>query len=148
MKSNTTTAIIVLIVLSISLSVALSDTDKAIIKLATISAMDDTGKFSYTNADIGWDNSLDIWFISKNVDQDSVIKDLEFIVGAYLGACIKYPGLSDLDLFVGTKENTEVKMYCERSWVDEVDVDSEGNMDTTSAGLLVLRVLGTIVKTS
>lgn len=124
-------------------SSGLSDLDKSVLKLTAIMVLDDTGNFNYVNADVGWDDSLNIWFISKRTDQESLLIDLASIVGVYWGACKNHPNLSNLNLYVGTEDNVAGSLYCERSWLNQVRTDSEGNMDDTDAGILVLKVLGT-----
>ncbi|MHC1688017.1 MAG: hypothetical protein AB9879_09960 [Methanothrix sp.] len=128
-------------------AMALSDTDKAVIKLTTYSVLDDTNEFNYVSADLGRDNSLSVWYIPKKTDQESTMLDLAYIIGAYWGVCKNHPDISDLNLFIGTKDSVAGTLYCKRSWINEIKTNSAGAMETTSAGLLVLQVLGTFQKT-
>ena len=103
---------------------------------------------TYALVEIGDENTMDMWFMEKSTDQDTVLKSLGTTVGVYVGACKSYPELSDLRLRIGTKEVVAGEMYCERAWADEVREDSNGSLNSNDLGLVGLKVLGTYKKTS
>jgi hypothetical protein len=140
-------AILIAIIASISLTTAtLSDSDMAAIKLSVFSALDDTGRFSYVSANVDQDDNLNIWYIPKNTDQTSIMTDMARILGAYSGICKTSPELSNLNIYMGTKGNVAGELYCMRSWLSMVKTNPDGSTDGNSAGLLVLKVLGTFTK--
>jgi len=133
---------ILLIACFIPTSAALSDTDAAIVKLALFSVLDDTGHFNYVKTDVGWDDTIKIWYVPKATDNEAAITTLGEILGAYIGMCRSHPEISDLSIMVGTEDNVAGELYCERSWI------STGQMSDQEAGALILKVMGTFEKTS
>ena len=142
-KLEITVALIVLLFANaITVSAgSLSDTDKSVIKLVIFTVLDNTGHFNYVKADVGWDDSIKIWYIAKNSDSDAVVTSLGEVVGTYVGVLQTVPRASDLFIMIGTQDNVAGKMYCLRTWVPS------GDMTTEEAGLLGLKVLGTFEAT-
>ena len=142
-KFEMTVALIVLLFANaITVSAgSLSDTEKSVIKLTIFTVLDNTGHFNYVKADVGWDDTVKIWYIPKNSDSDAAITTLGEIVGVYVGVLKTVPRASDLFIMIGTQDNVAGKMYCLRTWVPS------GDMTTEEAGLLGLKVLGTFEAT-
>ncbi len=132
----------------ISLTMGMISSDKDAINATVVQALEKAGVFSYVDAGVDSNNNLTIWSASKSTDQDSTVTNLGYIIGVYLEAAKSSPELSDLNIMVGTKENVTEKMYCKRPWVDEVKVDSAGNMSDNDLAALILKVLGTRQATS
>ncbi len=129
---------------SISVSMGMTNSDKDALNASVVLALEKTGNFSYIMAGVDSNNNLTIWSTSKSTDQNSTITNLGYIIGVYLGAAKSYSDLSDLNIMIGTKENVVETMYCKRSWVDEVKIDSAGNMNDNDLAALVLKVLSTL----
>lgn len=122
----------------------MTNSDKDALNASVVLALEKTGNFSYIQAGVDSNNNLTIWSTSKSTDQNSTITNLGYIIGVYLGAAKSYSDLSDLNIMIGTKENVVETMYCKRSWIDEVKIDSAGNMNDNDLAALVLKVLGTL----
>lgn len=133
---------------SISVSAAMTNSDKDAINVSVVQALEKTGDFSYIKAGVDSNNNLTIWATPKSMDQNSTISSTGYIIGVYMGAAKSYSDLSDLNIMIGTKENVIEKMYCMRSWADEVKIDSAGNMNENDIATLALKVLGTLQVTS
>lgn len=129
---------------SISVSTGMTGSEKDAINASVVQALERAGVFSYVEAGVDSTNNLTIWSTSKSADENSTVTNLGYIIGVYLGAAKSSPDLSDLNIMIGTKDNVTQKMYCKRSWVDEVKVDSAGNMSDNDIAVLVLKVLGTL----
>ncbi len=127
---------------------ALNDTEKTTIGSMATKMLMNSESITYALVEIGDENTMDMWFMEKSTDQDTVLKSLGTTVGVYVGACKSYPELSDLRLRIGTKEVVAGEMYCERAWADEVREDSNGSLNSNDLGLVGLKVLGTYKKTS
>ena len=133
---------------SISVSMGMTNSDRDAINASVVYALEKTGSFSYVKAGVDSHNNLTIWTTSKSTDQNSTIAGIGYLIGVYLGAAKSNTELSDLNIMNGTIENVVDTMYCKRSWIDEVKVDSAGNMSDNDLAILVLRVLGTLQPTS
>lgn len=129
-------------------AIALNDDEKSALEAVATNVLMQSDYITYGLVEIGYGNTMDMWFVSKSTDQDTVLKSLGTTVGVYVGACKSYPELSDLRLIIGTKDTSAGEMYCERSWADEVRKDSDGSYNSNDLGLVALRVLGTFKKTS
>ncbi|GEM_PF-2374558 len=142
---NTKILSLTLLVISVGLAVtlpasaALSDADKAVIKVAAVSTLSNTGDYYYINTEINWDNTITFWFISKETDTDSSVMAISQIIGAYSGICRNHPDLSDCYLYIGTRESVNGRMYCLRTWIDNLGP----NPSDTEAGVLVMMVINT-----
>lgn len=127
---------------------ALNDDEKSVLEAIGTSTLMQSDYITYGLVEIGYGNTMNMWFTPKNSDQDTILKSLGSAVGVYVGTCKSYPEISDLMLTVGTKDTSAGEMYCERSWADEVRKDSDGSYNSNDLGLVALRVLGTFKKTS
>ena len=141
-------AILLIIGALILPATALNDTEKTTIGSMATKMLMNSESITYALVEIGDENTMDMWFMEKSTDQDTVLKSLGTTVGVYVGACKSYPELSDLRLRIGTKEVVAGEMYCERAWADEVREDSNGSLNSNDLGLVGLKVLGTYKKTS
>ena len=141
-------AILLIIGALILPATALNDTEKTTIGSMATKMLMNSESITYALVEIGYGNTMDMWFMEKSTDQDTVLKSLGTTVGVYVGACKSYPELSDLRLRIGTKEVVAGEMYCERAWADEVREDSNGSLNSNDLGLVGLKVLGTYKKTS
>lgn len=117
---------------------SLSDTDKAVVKLAAFSSLDNTGDFNYIKVDIDDEDNFKIWYIPKETDNSATIYTLGEVLGAYVGMIRSHPDISDAYIFVGTEGNEAGRLYCLRSWIPY-----DGQLTDEDAGALVLTVLGT-----
>lgn len=118
-------------------AVALSDSDKSVVKLAMFMALDNTGDFNYVKADVDDDNNLKIWYVPKQTDSSATMTTLGEVVGAYVGLTRSHPAISDAYIFIGVQGGEKGSLYCLRSWVPY------GDMTNSEASEMVLKVLGT-----
>jgi hypothetical protein len=123
-------------------SAALSESDEAVVELVLLGVLNDTGNFSYVNADVDSDNNVYIWYIPKNTSDEATMSALGLVIGAYAGMCESQPELSDLSIMIGTEDDVTSEMYCERSWI------TTGEMSDGDAALLALKVMGTLESAS
>lgn len=127
---------------------AINDDEKTVLESFATKVLMETDYITYGLVEIGYGNSMNMWFIPTSTDQDTILKALGSAVGVYIGACKSYPELSDLNLMIGTKSTVAGEMYCNRDWADEVGKDSDGSYNSNDMGLVALKVLGTFKKTS
>jgi len=129
-------------------AMALDNDEKSALEAVATKVLIQSDYITYGLVEIGYGNSMNMWFIPKSTDQETILKSLGSAVGVYVGACKSYPELSDLSLMIGTKGTVAGEMYCDRDWADEVRKDSDGSYNSNDLGLVALRVLGTFKKTS
>ncbi|MCK9441123.1 MAG: hypothetical protein M0Q13_06860 [Methanothrix sp.] len=118
-------------------AMALSDSDKAVIKLTVSTALNGSGNFNYVKSEIDDENNLEIWYVPKNTDSNATVSALGLVIGSYLGATGSYPDISDAYIFIGTQEDEKGSFSCLRSWI------SNGEMTDEELTTLVLKVLET-----
>jgi hypothetical protein len=118
-------------------AMALSDSDKAAIKLVISAALNDSGNFDYVMSEIDDENNLDIWYVPKNTDSNASINALGLVIGSYLGVIGSNPDISDAYFFIGTQDDEKGSFDCLRSWI------SNDKMTDEELSALVLKVLGT-----
>ena len=123
---------------------ALTDDEKTVLESMATGVLMQTDLLSYGLVEIDYGNTMNIWFMPNEADQDIVAGSVASSVGLYVAACNLYPEISDLRLMLGQKDNVAGEMYCERAWVDEVRRYSDGSFNTNDMGLVVLKVLGTL----
>ncbi len=127
---------------------ALTDDEKTIVEVVGTKTLMDIDSITFALVEIDYGNTMNMWFVPKSSDEDTLINSIGSTVGVYVGACKSYPDISDLNLMVGTKSTVAGKMYCKRAWADEVSQNTDGSYNTNEMGLVALRVLGTFKKTS
>jgi hypothetical protein len=127
-------------------SAALTDNEETLIESKGTTVLNQADSITYGLVEIDSDNSMNIWYIPKNADEDTVIKSTATAVGIYIATAKMYPEMSNLNLMVGTKDNVVAKMYCERAWVDQVRADGPYAQD--DIGLVGLKVFGTLKQTA
>jgi hypothetical protein len=137
-----------IVISTVSLTSALSDSDKSMIEMASTTVLMKADVLSYGLAEVDYGDRMNVWYIPKGSDQDAIFESLGYVVGVYVGTCKMYPEISDMKLMMGTKDNVVGEMYCERSWADEVREDSDGSFNSNDLGLVGLKVMGTFKKTS
>jgi hypothetical protein len=121
-------------------AMAMSESDKSIIRLTAFTALDNTGDFLYVKADVDDNDNLKIWYVPKKTDSSSLVITLGEVVGAYLGITRSHSDISSAYIYIGMQGSETGSMYCLRSWLPASEMTNE------EAGALVLKVLGTFTK--
>ena len=130
-------ALLALVLLFPISSAALSDSDKASIKLTISTALNDSGNFNYVASEVDDDNNLEIWYVPKNTDSNATASALGLVIGSYLGAIGSNPDISDAYIFIGMQNDEKGSYHCLRSWVPS------GKMTDEEIAALMLKILGT-----
>jgi hypothetical protein len=123
-------------ILSMS-AAAMSDSDKAAIKLTISTALNSSGNFDYVASEVDDDNNLEIWYVPKNTDSNATVNALGLVIGSYLGAIEANPDMSDAYIFIGMQDDEKGSYHCLRSWIPT------GDMTDEEIASLMLKVLGT-----
>ena len=129
-------------------AIAITDDGKAITESYATKILMDSDSIMYGLVEIDSENTMNIWFVPKSADEDTIIKSMASAVGLYIGVCKTYPEIADLNLMAGTKATVSGKMYCKREWVDEVRAGVDGSYNSSEIGLVGVKVLGTFKQTS
>lgn len=116
---------------------ALSDSDKAAIKLTISTALNNSGNFNYVASEVDDEKNLEIWYVPKNTDSNATASALGLVIGSYLGAIGANPDISDAYIFIGMQDDEKGSYHCQRSWI------TTGEMTDEEIAALILNVLGT-----
>lgn len=127
---------------------AFSNDEKTTIETMVTGTLMKADTISYGLAEIDNGNRLNVWYVPKSIDQDTILASLGYILAQYVVLCNIYPDLSDMRLMVGTKDNIVGEMYCNRTWSNEVRRDSERSYNSSDLALVGLKVIETFNKTS
>jgi|WetSurMetagenome_2_1015567.scaffolds.fasta_scaffold24495_2 hypothetical protein len=130
-------ALLALVSLLSMSAAALSDSDKAAIKLTISTALNNSGNFNYIASEVDDDNNLEIWYVPKNTDSNATASALGLVIGSYLGAIEANPDMSDAYIFIGMQDDEKGSYHCLRSWIPN------GKMTDEEIASLMLKVLGT-----
>ena len=143
---------ILLVLMTISASIllvsAFSNDEKNIIETMVTGTLMKSDTISYGLADIDNGNNLNVWYVPKNTDRDTILSSLGFVLAEYIALCDKYSDLSDMKLMVGTKDNVTGEMYCKRAWSNKVRKDIDGSYNSSDLVTVGLKVIGTFNRTS
>ena len=147
-----TRKIILLALMTVSASIlfasAFSNDEKTIIETMVTGMLMKADTISYGLAEIDNGTRLNVWYVPRSIDQDTILASTGYVLGQYLVLCNIYPDLSDMKLMVGTKDNVIGEMYCKKTWLNEVRKDSERSYNSSDLSLIGLRVIETFNKTS
>jgi hypothetical protein len=133
---------------SVLIASAFSNDEKTTIETMVTGTLMQADTISYGFAEIDNGSRLNVWYVPKNIDQDTILSSLGFVLGQYVVLCNIYPDLSDMKLLVGTKNNVVGEMYCKKEWSNEVRMDAEKSYNSSDLGLIGLKVIETFNKTS
>jgi len=148
MKVEKIALVLILMGVLIIPSAALTNDEETLLESKATTVLNQADSITYGLVEINSDNTMNIWYIPKNSDEDTLIASTATAVGIYIFTGKTYPEMANLNLMVGTKDNVVGKMYCERAWVDQVRETVDGSYSQDDIGIVGMKVFGTYKQTA